>query len=222
MPYQKIDRYAESRRAGQQAGDTLPAMEWYPELKAKVAHGTLMTVAFVVLMNAGVAVAAGTIGKMSGPILYLHVGLQIAGVLMATIGFILCFELFLIPYEFVDYSHGKLGIAVMALCYFQALAGFVRPKRKEGADHRGQSVGRRVFDVAHLSLGRVVVVLGIFNCFTGILVTRPYIGVEKSAVWAGLSVAAIILTGVVGSLIQRYGGFDVVEIYRQAVPASTL
>ena len=94
MPYQKIDRYAESRRAGQQAGDTLPAMEWYPELKAKVAHGTLMTVAFVVLMNAGVAVATGTIGKMSGPILYLHVGLQIAGVLMATIGFILCFELF--------------------------------------------------------------------------------------------------------------------------------
>lgn len=48
---------------------------------------------------------------------------QIAGVAIATAGFVVATRWFNVPYNEVRYGHGKLGVATLALVYSQV--GFV-------------------------------------------------------------------------------------------------
>lgn len=45
--------------------------------------------------------------------------LQVAGVALATAGFVIATQQFNVPYEQVMFSHGKMGIATLALVYSQ-------------------------------------------------------------------------------------------------------
>jgi hypothetical protein len=54
---------------------------------------------------------------------------QVTGVALATAGFIVATRWFNVPYDQVMFSHGKMGIAILALVYSQVgadrLAGWL-------------------------------------------------------------------------------------------------
>lgn len=58
--------------------------------------------------------------------LELEVGghaLQVAGTACATAGFVIATRWFNVPYNMVQYNHGALGIATLALVYSQVCTG---------------------------------------------------------------------------------------------------
>ncbi len=87
----------------------------------------------------------------------------------------------------------------MSLAYAQGLLGVFRPapiaveELTEASGPKQLRVIRlrTVFEYAHGALGRVVLVLGLVNCFTGLALMRGI--VEDSAIeaWAAVSVAWI-------------------------------
>eukprot|EP01123_Difflugia_compressa_P009411 TRINITY_DN3114_c0_g1_i1.p1 TRINITY_DN3114_c0_g1~~TRINITY_DN3114_c0_g1_i1.p1 ORF type:complete len:702 (-),score=118.02 TRINITY_DN3114_c0_g1_i1:13-1986(-) len=62
--------------------------------------------------------------------------------------------------------HGQLGVAIMLLCLIQVVIAIFRPPKEVNKD---PSKKRKVFDYFHWWVGRVLVVLGLFNCFGGIM-----------------------------------------------------
>merc|ERR1711920_1188290 len=132
-------------------------------------HGVLMTIAWFVFHFIGVFVGR-RISIHGKKMLYTHIGLQLAGLVFGTASLIICFQKFGIPYEYVAYRHGELGIAVMALSYFQALVGFVRPKRESGQEFKAQTLLRKGFEILHPTFGIITTVLGFVNCITGIYI----------------------------------------------------
>lgn len=53
------------------------------------------------------------------PLSCISVALQLAGVAIATAGFVIATRWFNVPIKDVRYSHGKLGVATLALVYSQ-------------------------------------------------------------------------------------------------------
>mmetsp|Transcript_9115 Transcript_9115/g.22542 ORF Transcript_9115/g.22542 Transcript_9115/m.22542 type:complete len:229 (-) Transcript_9115:98-784(-) len=134
-----------------------------------------------------------------------HYVSQALGLALGTAGFILCLQTFQIPYKLIQHKHGSLGIAVMTLAYVQGLMGVLRPAASAGDEAAAtmataagpKSEGKKnrlrtAFEFAHGALGRVTLVLGLVNCFTGLALMRGI--VEDSAIeaWAAICVAWIL------------------------------
>ena len=89
---------------------------------ARLAHGSLMVVAFAFFLPLGVsfAFAGRYLGGVPLPWKHVHSGINAAGVLIATAAFIIPHLItFTSPGSGDVTSHGKLGHAVMALAWFQ-------------------------------------------------------------------------------------------------------
>jgi hypothetical protein len=55
-------------------------------------------------------------------LLLLHGGrlcMQISGIVIATVGFVLATRLFGVPFQFVAFGHGQLGVAILVLVWSQ-------------------------------------------------------------------------------------------------------
>ncbi|KXZ47181.1 hypothetical protein GPECTOR_37g187 [Gonium pectorale] len=103
-------------------------------------------------------------GRLVGRLFACHIALNLLGVLTATAGFALNFTRLrgvLPPLAQVPYSHGSLGVAVMALLYVQALYPWLRPAPSP------LTPLRRGWELLHTSLGRSIALLGLANAVLG-------------------------------------------------------
>jgi len=142
------------------------------------------------------AFAAKWIPQGGAKMLIVHIASQVLGLVILTVGLIVGCQRFTTPYWHVEYSHGSLGFAVMALAYFQG-TGFLRPKKADGKPHREQTWARRVFELGHGGIGKLVLALAILNCFTGLIIMHSFTTGDTVAFWAGLCVTMIIVLPVI-------------------------
>ena len=87
-------------------------------------------------------------------------------------------------------THRDLGIAAVALVFFQAVVGFVRPRREN-------KKLRTPWNLIHHNIGRVSIILGIANIYYGLLVVHPletWTYATFSAILGMLVVAFVALT----------------------------
>ncbi|QDZ23860.1 cytochrome b561 domain-containing protein [Chloropicon primus] len=213
----------------------------------RLVHGVLMTVAFVFCHYLGayagnrlvkeerkakgeegqddvvVVDGGGWWRKRSKILFWSHVVLQVVGLGLGTGSFVYSMTKFEIPYEYVQYKHGTLGIWVMGLCYFQGLLGVVRPKpvSQEEMAMLGGGKGllsklrqgpvlrlclRRSFEYLHSVLGKVVLALGLINCFTGVALMKSigYLDEEGVEKWAGWTVGWLVLVFLLDGVVDKY------------------
>lgn len=125
--------------------------------RAYQAHGAMMWLSFGLLTPLAVIIARHGKGWGGELWLQLHVVLNIAGLLFSSIAFFLAVS----EFHYWHSTHGQLGTAIMVVCFFQPVLGAVlRPKRG--------SARREAWFFAHWLLGTAVVVLGVYNIYTGL------------------------------------------------------
>mmetsp|Transcript_35018 Transcript_35018/g.83031 ORF Transcript_35018/g.83031 Transcript_35018/m.83031 type:complete len:369 (-) Transcript_35018:765-1871(-) len=153
-------------------------------------HGILMAVAWVLLAPAGAAVAR-LIPALGMACFYAHVLLQASALVLTVAGTALIVAKQSLPaawvtWEGLPYSHGRVGIIVLALALAQPINGAIRP-------HPGTGAWRRVWEAVHGVTGRAAVALGVFNCFLGIYVyTELNLGISSAWVpWVALCVLSL-------------------------------
>eukprot|EP00656_Telonema_subtile_P022691 TRINITY_DN2389_c0_g1_i1.p1 TRINITY_DN2389_c0_g1~~TRINITY_DN2389_c0_g1_i1.p1 ORF type:complete len:259 (-),score=47.63 TRINITY_DN2389_c0_g1_i1:336-1112(-) len=127
------------------------------------AHGWLMTIAFAVLMPLGAIVSAlGRTQLVDLPKWWIvHAVIQSVAVILAVAGLISAYDN---TSEHWHNWHSKLGLAVVVLVAFQAVAGAVRPGAVCG-DANG--VAHAVWVVGHRMLAGVIFILAIVNILEG-------------------------------------------------------
>eukprot|EP00775_Hariotina_reticulata_P010239 gene10239-10398_t len=148
-------------------------------LRHHTQHGLLMAMNFIVILPLGALMARQLRAvwlqspALKTALFYVHVGVQLCGVALATAGFIMATALFGIPFQEVLFGHGTIGVVVLALVYCQLLLGFVQTPAKAS---RGL---RSVWLLAHVLLGRSALLLGVANVFIGIYL----MGTLHKGVW---------------------------------------
>ncbi|XP_062153789.1 cytochrome b561 domain-containing protein At2g30890-like isoform X2 [Alnus glutinosa] len=124
-------------------------------------HGFLLWASLGFLMPVGILVIRMSnreeCGRRLKILFYVHAILQTLMVLLATAGAVMSIKNF--NNSFNNY-HQRIGVALYAIIWLQALVGFVRPKRGSKA--------RSVWFFAHWLLGTSVSLLGVLNIYTGL------------------------------------------------------
>ncbi|KAM7500666.1 hypothetical protein LguiA_025080 [Lonicera macranthoides] len=125
-------------------------------------HGILLWVSMGFLMPLGILTIRFSNKEECGQtrlklLFYFHAIVQMVAVLLATAGAILS----IISFEnSFSNSHQRIGLALYAAIWVQALIGFRRPKRG--------GKGRSVWYFFHWIFGTTVSLVGIFNIYTGL------------------------------------------------------
>jgi len=169
---------------------------------ARIAHGVLMTVAFMLLMPVGAGLARhkwvfgdAQTGTVRSIWFQLHRGIQAFALLLAVAAFTLIWAYFgwgeRASTAAVYPAHRGLGIATMALSVGQVLIGVIRPHL--GAPTR--SGWRRL----HQACGWITMLLGIAMAIIGIMLISSLSGLPMAA-WMvpAVVVPALILLTVIG------------------------
>jgi len=146
---------------------------------------------------------------------YTHAVLQGFGVLIGTAGFILSMLTFQIPYELIRFKHGYLGIATMALVYFQGLLGVIRPKpvaKLAAGNSKSPAFWlRKTWEHAHGIIGKTTLVLGLVNCFTGVALMEPLLSEENDIIfWSAIPIGWILLVIIADGIFDKCddGGYE--------------
>eukprot|EP00606_Chrysophyceae_sp_TOSAG23-5_P000064 GSChrysophyteH2.ASY1.ANO1.230.1 assembled CDS len=143
-------------------------------------HGSLMMVSWGLLLPLGV-ISARFLKYQGGepPVWFMyHRPLQISGLLLAIVGWIVAltqFDVFRAGGG-TSFVHGVLGMLVMTLGILQPIGAYFRPH----AAHAGEAPtrARRLFELAHKGGGYSAVTLAVFTILLG--VTRPSIPMAKT------------------------------------------
>jgi len=136
--------------------------------RAKVAHGILMLLSWAFFLPAGVLIALNM--RHRRPLwLHLHMGCNLAGLVLALTGLILVLDrLQPLGGSFAsdeEVAHGVLGLLAMGAGLVQPINGFLRPHKKE---HGPQTRGRRLWEVAHRVTGWLAILTATANVHLGI------------------------------------------------------
>ena len=172
----------------------------------RLVHGVLMTLAFVGFHFLGAVVGRHmVVGKR---LIWLHGILQVIGLILGTAGFVISMTRFDVPYDLVMYKHGTLGIAVMSLAYFQGAMGVARPRALTNEEIAANAYPRvflrRCFEYLHAALGKVTLVLGLINVYTGVALFKSYLKDEGIEKWAGVTIGWMVLVVLCDSFADKY------------------
>ena len=140
----------------------------------------------------------------SKAVLYAHIVCQFSGLALATAGLIIALVDFENPTD-CPYHHGQLGIAVMALLYFQFLNGLFRPHTIE--DYEQPSVWdriRAVWEHVHSFLGHATFALAVVNCVLGILILSNFFNEVDLSKWIAGFAATVVTIVLVIAALGRY------------------
>ena len=150
-----------------------------PTLSATgVAHAWLMTLGFGVAMPLAVLGAVGMRAGLGYAWFEAHRIIMIGAFAMVIAGLATgIVEAGGLGTSFT--THRDLGIAAVALVFFQIIIGFVRPRR----EHKKL---RSPWNLIHHNIGRVALILGIANIYDGMLVVYP------SPIWAYATFSAVL------------------------------
>ena len=185
----------------------------------RLVHGVLMTLAFVGFHFLGAVIGRRLADentkvtprqRYAKILFWLHGVLQAIGLILGTAGFVISMKRFRIPYDLVMYEHGTLGIAVMSLAYFQGAMGVARPRALTNEEIAANAYPRvflrRCFEYLHAALGKVTLVLGLINVYTGVALLKSLDiikdeGIEK---WAGVTIGWMVLVVLCDSFADKY------------------
>ena len=133
-----------------------------------VQHGFLMLFGWGVCIPA--AITSARFFKRKGKVwFYVHVGGNILGLFLATVGFGIALKRFGKLWKSgngLDTTHARIGIAVMVMGYTQPLLALVRPHA--APDAQELTFKRRVWNLAHWFLGKTTVLLALSNIIIGL------------------------------------------------------
>ncbi|WIA14655.1 hypothetical protein OEZ85_003157 [Tetradesmus obliquus] len=197
---------------------------------AQIAHGALMLVAFCALMPAGMLLARhkwlfgdSEAGRLPNTWRHLHQLLQLLAVLCVIASFGLAMVLFFSEngtgsgIHKLYTPHFGLGVAAVAVSVLQLAGGFMNP----GVGHSALPMWR----VGHYSLGWVAMILGIVNCFLGVLLMHDLKNAALVAwltpicVLLGLMALAGLVLEVPKRTLERKGRYNARTLsYRRQVP----
>jgi len=158
----------------------------------KNTHGILMLVGWGLFIPLGMIFARyGREQFPEGLWFKFHQFFMFSGMCLTTAAFVISWVMVDGVY-FNTSFHSQLGIAIMLLGYTQFFMGAFRPHKEEGEKAEGL---RKVFEIVHPNIGRLLIVAACVNIFAGISTWWPnYI----SAIYACLCVfplAVIIALG---------------------------
>jgi len=160
---------------------------------AKVAHAAMMWLAWGVCLPSGILWAR--YGKAHSIWWNFHRGLQITGIVLAVIGWVI--GVFVIGSgTFV--SHFYIGTIAVAVAVAQPFNAFIRPHIEKGEP---PSLYRRIWFFFHSNLGRSALILALANMLIGVfMVLQPAMIYQILIV---ISVAIIILAFIVLEIRKR-------------------
>jgi len=163
-------------------------------IKGRRTHGALMLSNFLFILPLGAVLArqlrSHWIKKeaVKGALFYSHIIMQVTGVVIATVGFVIAVKSFDVKLAEVSANHGKIGVAVLCALYSQLLMGFARPPAT--APRRRL---RLAWAVAHNLLGNISILLGAVNCAIGIILFGTASG-ESVVPWLCTFLGGIVLS----------------------------
>ena len=131
-------------------------------MKMYLAHGTLMMIGWGLLLPMGSIIARFLKHRSKNGLWYkLHRGIQVMGLLVAIIGWIISLTQFNVfgDVGFVSYRHGICGMVVMILGCLQPINAFLRPHTPEVGTKK--TTGRIVWEYYHKGSGWLAVLLAI-------------------------------------------------------------
>lgn len=166
-------------------------------------HGILMSVTFTLLYPLGALVARNIRNmlfirniRLKAAMFYSHIVLQVTVTILGTAGFALAVQQFQKPYAEVAYGHGSMGVAVISLTYFQLLVGFLRPPG-DLMDRK-----RRVWEMMHVLVGRLVIGLGILNVALGLAIWN-FLFAQDIGTWAALITSSLLVIALTQYALDR-------------------
>ena len=133
-------------------------------------HGVLMWTAWGAVLPFGIGIGKLIRPTKSKAVLYAHIFCQLSGLAIATAGLAIATVNFRGLTD-TPFSHGQLGVAVMALLYYQFLNGLLRPHAIDDYSERSfWTTARRVWEHVHSLLGFATLALAAVNCVLGIII----------------------------------------------------
>lgn len=141
--------------------------KWNRIMIMYLAHGSLMMIGWGLLLPSGAIIAKFFKHRPNGLWFKLHRSIQIVGLSLALIGWIIALTQFNVFGDkgFNNYRHGIMGMIVMVLGLLQPLNAFFRP-HPPSTDQNGESVAapttaRIMWEYFHKGSGWLAVVLAI-------------------------------------------------------------
>ena len=136
-----------------------------------ISHGFLMLFGWGLCIPAGITSAR--FFKRHDPLwFYAHVGGNIVGLLLATVGFVIALlklDVFAgVPTgSSLSNIHGIIGITVMAAGWLQPFLGLIRPHNSKPLQP-----ARKIWNLVHWGIGKAATILAFVNIIIGIHVAR--------------------------------------------------
>eukprot|EP00339_Tiarina_fusa_P018010 CAMPEP_0117050724 /NCGR_PEP_ID=MMETSP0472-20121206/35021_1 /TAXON_ID=693140 ORGANISM="Tiarina fusus, Strain LIS" /NCGR_SAMPLE_ID=MMETSP0472 /ASSEMBLY_ACC=CAM_ASM_000603 /LENGTH=390 /DNA_ID=CAMNT_0004764613 /DNA_START=101 /DNA_END=1273 /DNA_ORIENTATION=+ len=137
-------------------------------LRAKhLAHGSLMMIGWGLLLPSGAIIAKFLKHRPDGLWFRIHVPLQIFGLLLTVIGWIIALKNFDVFGDngYNNYRHGIMGSTVMVAGLLQPLNAFLRPHPPSGGEEK--STLRLLWEIVHKSLGWGAILLAVATISLG-------------------------------------------------------
>jgi len=157
-----------------------------------LAHVACMVLGWVVLLPAGVSIAA--FGKErfgDGQWFAHHRSLQTMGLLVATGGALLAITN---VSSHADSSHTIIGLFVMVLAWLQPLNAFMRPHATAAGEVA--TAARKSWETLHKTAGRSALVLAVLNLALGSRAANAYLGQGNSLAqkgWFAFALGVLVL-----------------------------
>ena len=146
----------------------------------RIAHGTLMSVAFVLVLPLG-AILLRMLGPKHRVLIHAATQLSAYGLAIAGLGLGIWLGLYV---RYLDYAHTVIGMAVLATMLLQALLGGTHHMQYKNSPKKTAWGG-----LIHAWLGRALLALGIINGGLGLMLAENTKGGE---------IAYGVVAGVVG------------------------
>lgn len=126
-------------------------------------HAILMVVSWGLLLPVGVVMSMCMRVVLPAPKWFsAHKYLQMSGLLLGTVGVVVAMAELPVHFQSV---HTQMGIAIMILAWTQPLNALLRPHAPK--DTSETPCGRRVWELVHKNLGRLLCILALANIALG-------------------------------------------------------
>ncbi|KAK3103739.1 hypothetical protein FSP39_021480 [Pinctada imbricata] len=132
-------------------------------------HGCLMIIGWGIFLLWG-AYVARYFNSRGKTWFYIHVSLQIIGLLCGVVGFIMA--VLSVQFSHFGFAHGIIGLVITILGILQPLNALVRPNRPEPGEKK--KTIRMVWEFIHHFGGRVAILLALANISLGVFVANAH------------------------------------------------
>lgn len=168
------------------------------------AHGSLMIAGWGLILPSGVIVAALGRHRPGGLWFKVHRFLQIAGLIIVLIAWIIALKFFdgveVVDDEYGD-LHETLGLVVMLCGLAQPLNAFIRPHAPHACDKKPPM--RLLWEIVHKSLGYSSVILAVFTIILGTTLL-PTATVKRTFRYVyGIGVGGFLLIMIMSLLLDK-------------------